>query len=357
MQATLEVEIKARSDAARAKKKLDGQVADLELQLNVAQKNLEEAAKAHNKMLAAVKEAQDEADAVGVSYAELKDLHSAVERKYTLLYAEYEEIKSSLDVCERSRKQASDELLNLTDSHSTLNAQYSALAAAKRKLETDYDAMKNEWEDAVSASKSAEAHAKKAIADAAKMAEDVSAIQATLMQLEKLKKTLEAQNHDLTIKLDDAEAAALKGSKKALAGLQSRYDALFADYDSQTKSHADLVKAYRKNERKMKELTFQAEEDNKNNFRLQDLVTKLQGKVKQYKYQAEESEAQANDNLVKFRKATNELSAAEERADAAEASLTKIRMQSRASSSTSTVGGASNYSFSVSRKSVFSSSK
>jgi chromosome segregation ATPase len=352
MQATLEVEVKARSDAAKAKKKLESQLADLELQYNIAQKNLQEAAKSHNKMLAAVKDAQDEADAIGVSYAELKDQHSAVERKYTLLFAEYEEIKSSLDANERSRKQAADELLNLTDAHSALNAQYSSLGGAKRKLESDYDTMRAEWEDAIAASKSAENHAKKAIADATKMSEDLSESQNTLLHLEKVKKTLELQNHDLTMKLDDAEAAALKGSKKALAGLQSRYDTLFADYDSQGKMHAELVKQYRKNERKMKEITFQAEEDHKNNSRLQDLVNKLQGKLKQYKFQAEELENQANDNLQKFRRATNDLAASEERADAAEASLARMRSQSQSVGATSTTS-ASNFSFSIARKSVF----
>lgn len=81
---------------------------------------------------------------------------------------------------------------------------------------------------------------------------------------------------------------------------------------------------------------------------MQELVTKLQGKLKQYKFQAEESETQANENLAKFRKANNELASAEERAEAAEASLNKIRVQTRSSGSTSS----SSMSYSISRKSV-----
>merc|ERR1719186_1623643 len=103
---------------------------------------------------------------------------------------------------------------------------------------------------------------------------------------------LDVQVHDLTIKLDDAEAAALRGSRKALSALQSQLKGLESDYEAEVKHHAETVKSYRKSERKMKELTFQSDEDHKNNSRMQELVSKLQGKLKQYKFQCEEAETQ-----------------------------------------------------------------
>lgn len=63
--------------------------------------------------------------------------------------------------------------------------------------------------------------------------------------------------------------------------------------------------------------------------RIQDLVDKLQVKVKTYKRQAEESEEQANSNLSKYRKLQHELDEAEERADMAESSLNKLRAKAR----------------------------
>lgn len=45
----------------------------------------------------------------------------------------------------------------------------------------------------------------------------------------------------------------------------------------------------RKNERRLKEIAFQADEDKKNQERLQDLVDKLQSKIKTYKRQVEEA--------------------------------------------------------------------
>ena len=49
------------------------------------------------------------------------------------------------------------------------------------------------------------------------------------------------------------------------------------------------MKELRKNDRRLKELAFQAEEDRKNQLRLQDLSEKLQAKIKIYKRQVEEA--------------------------------------------------------------------
>ncbi|KPP72338.1 hypothetical protein Z043_108672 [Scleropages formosus] len=72
-----------------------------------------------------------------------------------------------------------------------------------------------------------------------------------------------------------------------------------------------------------------SEEDHKNLVRLQDLVDKLQLKVKSYKRSAEEAEEQANSNLGKFRKIQHELDEAEERAEIAEGQVNKLRAKTR----------------------------
>lgn len=105
----------------------------------------------------------------------------------------------------------------------------------------------------------------------------------------------------------------------------------------------------------------QSDEDKKNMMRLQELVDKLQLKVKVYKRQAEEAvsdifqtisnlkqhclpwhleifinhlcciwqEEQANTHLTKLRKVQHELEEAEERADIAESQVNKMKVKSR----------------------------
>merc|ERR1712121_47756 len=202
----------------------------------------------------------------------------------------FEETRVALDTNERARKVAEAEVLDINDRLGALSAQNSSLAAAARKSANDYAVAKAELDDALSAANAAEDKARKAISDAAKMSEDLRAEQIHSLNMEKVKKTLEVQVHELSIKLDDAEAYALKGGRKALAGLQARLKEV----------HAETLKNYRKMERRMRELTFQCDEDNKNHGRMQELVAKLQGKLKQYKKMAEDAEEQANINLSKF---------------------------------------------------------
>lgn len=75
----------------------------------------------------------------------------------------------------------------------------------------------------------------------------------------------------------------------------------------------------------MKELIFQADEDRKNHYRVEDMVENLQNKLKIYKKQIEDAEESANANLGKIRKAQLDLEAAESRAIQAEAQLCRAR--------------------------------
>ena len=85
-------------------------------------------------------------------------------------------------------------------------------------------------------------------------------------------------------------------------------------------------------------MAFQTEEDRKNQARLQDLVEKLQNKLKVYKRQVEEAEEIAALNLGKFRKVQHELEDAEERADLAENQLNKQRAKNRSTVSIGRLG-------------------
>lgn len=61
------------------------------------------------------------------------------------------------------------------------------------------------------------------------------------------------------------------------------------ELDQEQKRHVETVKSLRKGERRLKELIFQTEEDHKTNQRMQELVEKLQNKLKSYKRQIEDA--------------------------------------------------------------------
>ena len=100
---------------------------------------------------------------------------------------------------------------------------------------------------------------------------------------------MEGTLKDLQIRLDEAEAQALKGGKKMIQKLEVRVRELETELDNEQRRHAETQKNMRKADRRLKELAFQADEDRKNQERIQDIVDKLQNKIKTYKRQVEEA--------------------------------------------------------------------
>lgn len=94
----------------------------------------------------------------------------------------------------------------------------------------------------------------------------------------------------------------MKGGKKQLQKLKTRASDLEGEAHAEQKRGVNAIKGGRSYERRVKDLTYQAEEDKKNIVRLQDLVDKLQLKTKPDEHQAEEPEEWTNPHLTKNRK-------------------------------------------------------
>ncbi|KAF1609907.1 Myosin-1B, partial [Eudyptes chrysolophus] len=329
MQSTLDAEVRSRNEALRLKKKMEGDLNEIEIQLSHANRQAAEAQKNLRNTQAVLKDTQIHLDDALRTQEDLKEQVAMVERRANLLQAEIEELRAALEQTERCRKVAEQELMDASERVQLLHTQNTSLINTKKKLETDIAQIQGEMEDTIQEARNAEEKAKKAITDAAMMAEELKKEQDTSAHLERMKKNLDQTVKDLQHRLDEAEQLALKGGKKQLQKLEARVRELEGEVDAEQKRSAEAVKGVRKYERRVKELTYQSEEDRKNVLRLQDLVDKLQMKVKSYKRQAEEAEELSNVNLTKFRKIQHELEEAEERADIAESQVNKLRAKSR----------------------------
>ncbi|KAL0181173.1 hypothetical protein M9458_023579, partial [Cirrhinus mrigala] len=153
---------------------------------------------------------------------ELKEQAAVTERRNNLLTAEVEELRSQLEQNERARKLAEYELLETTERVNLLHSQNTSLLNQKKKLESDISTLSTEVDDAVQECRNAEEKAKKAITDAAMMAEELKKEQDTSAHLERMKKNMEQTIKDLQMRLDEAEQIALKGGKKQIQKLESR---------------------------------------------------------------------------------------------------------------------------------------
>ena len=174
--------------------------------------------------------------------------------------------------------------------------------------------------------------AKKAMVDAARLADELRQEQDLAQMFEKDRKLLECQLKDAQQRLDEAETNALKGGKKAMNKMETRIRELESELDAENRRFADAGKNMRRSERRIKELAFAADEDRKNHERMQNLIDQLQGKIKSYKKQIEEAEEIAALNLAKFRQAQSNLAETSERADLNEQALAKLKSKGRAGS-------------------------
>jgi len=239
--------------------------------------------------------------------SEYREQFGVAERRANALHGELEESRTLLEQSDRGRRQAEADLADIHEQLQALANQNNSLSIAKRKLESEIQTMHADLDDMLNEAKNSEEKAKKAMVDAARLADELRGEQEHAQGVESAKKGLEATVKDLQLRLDESESTALKAGRRALSKLENRIHELEAQFDDEARRHADAQKNLRKCERRIKELTFKSDEDKKNHERMQELVDKLQQKIKTYKRQIEEAEEIAALNLAKYRKAQGDL--------------------------------------------------
>ena len=181
--------------------------------------------------------------------------------------------------------------------------------------------MHAEIDSHLQSAKNAEEKAKKAMVDAAKLADELRVEQDHTNNLGKQKRALESQLSEIETKYAEASENAVRGGRMAMAKLETRIREMEVELGNVQSHTGENSKAYQKSERHGKEIQFAIDEDHKNQEAMSALASKLQSKIKTYKKQIEEAEEIAALNLAKFRKAQQELEETEERARLAEAQI------------------------------------
>merc|ERR1712211_188120 len=199
------------------------------------------------------------------------------------IQARYEEESRAKEIA-RDNLLAADRRAHANENLGDQTCTNQAITGAKQKCENELGNLSHDLDEMSAEASMSEDKAQRAMVDAARLADELRAEQENAMLLERDRKLLEAQ------------------------------------------------KNLRKSERRIKELTYQQDEDRKNHERMQALIDQLQGKIKSYKKQIEEAEEIAALNLAKFRQTQGSLADSAERCDLNEQALAKMRAKGRASS-------------------------
>merc|ERR1712115_456989 len=325
MQASLETEQHAKAEALRIKKKLEGDINEFEIALDHANKANKEALKSIKRYQTQLREADCLYEEASRVRQEMAEKASLADRRANALQGEMEEARALLDSAERGKKQCDMELAEARSAVNDMTTINSKAASEKRHLESAVHTVHAEIDDMLHQAKGSEEKAKKAMVDAARLADELRAEQDHAAAMEKGKRTLESQINELENRLAEANEAAAKGGRNAMAKLESRIREMEIELGGVQSKTSESFKAYQKAERKIKELCFQQDEDHKNQDQMSELANKLQAKIKTYKKQIEEAEEIAALNLAKFRKAQQELEETEDRTKMAEAQLNLVR--------------------------------
>merc|ERR1712213_225532 len=331
MQASLENETRAKGEAIRQKK--------LEADMNELSIALEHANGSNTESQATIKKYQNQIKAAQMSLEEEQIMRDKAregliqaERNHHAVANQLEETKTQLEHADRQRRGAEQELSDVMEQLSDCTLQNQALQTAKRKLDSEMQTLQADLEEMICESRIAEDKAKKAMIDAARLADELRGEQENAQHCEKNRRNLENQVKDMQTKLDEAEQQAVKGGRKVTSRLEQKIKDLESQFDDEQRRLVEAEKSQRRTTRRIKELTFSQEEDHKNHERVQELVDKLQNKVKSYKKQIEEAEEIAALNLAKFRKVQADLEFSEERADINEQVLAKYKAKARGAS-------------------------
>merc|ERR1712106_435922 len=175
--ASLEAEQRAKGEALRIKKKIEGEINELEIGLDHANKANSEGLKSIKRYQGQLRETiqlfEDEARA----RAQISEAVGISERKAAALSGEVEESRALIDSAERAKRQIEGEI---ADSRSAVNEIQSINArdmTAKRSLEGSIHTLQAEIDAMLGAAKNAEEKSKKAMVDAARLADELRAEQ------------------------------------------------------------------------------------------------------------------------------------------------------------------------------------
>ncbi|RXG50945.1 Paramyosin, short form [Armadillidium vulgare] len=338
----VEAETRLKTEVTKIKKKMQATITELEMTLDTANKTNIDLHKTVKKLSIQLQELQTAYDEIQRQLQQTLDLYGVAQRKLQSLTAEYEEARANLESALRGKRSAElqfEEASARIKDLSTININ---LSNAKSKLEQEISIIAGDYDEVSKELRLTDERLQKTSVELKRTTEILHEEQERYIKVESIKKSLEVEVKNLTIRIENVEANALANTKRMVSKLEARVHDLELELDEERRRHNETVKILKKKERNVKELVLQCEEDHKNILILQDTLDKTYEKVNIYKRQLNEHESVTQNNITRVRRFQRELEAAEERAENAESNLTMIRAKHRTfvtSQTTSLPGG------------------
>ncbi|KMY98468.1 paramyosin, short form isoform X2 [Drosophila simulans] len=339
----IEAETRLKTEVTRIKKKLQIQITELEMSLDVANKTNIDLQKVIKKQSLQLTELQAHYEDVQRQLQATLDQYAVAQRRLAGLNGELEEVRSHLDSANRAKRTVELQYEEAASRINELTTANVSLVSIKSKLEQELTVVASDYEEVSKELRISDERYQKVQVELKHVVEQVHEEQERIVKLETIKKSLEVEVKNLSIRLEEVELNAVAGSKRIISKLEARIRDLELELEEEKRRHAETIKILRKKERTVKEVLVQCEEDQKNLILLQDALDKSTAKINIYRRQLSEQEGVSQQTTTRVRRFQRELEAAEDRADTAESSLNIIRAKHRTFVTTSTVPGSQVY--------------
>merc|ERR1712242_63478 len=220
--ASLEAEQRAKAEALRIKKKLESDINELEIALDHANKANSEGQKAIKRYQGSLRDTiqgyEDEARA----RQQVMEQVGLADRRANALQGELEEARALLDSADRGKKQADMELAESRGAVNEMGVINSRAVHDKRNVESMIHTLQAEIDDALAQAKNSEEKSKRAMVDAARLADELRSEQDHANAEGRGKRSLDTQLAELENRLSEANENASRGGRNAMAKLESR---------------------------------------------------------------------------------------------------------------------------------------
>uniref|UniRef100_A0A1Q3FLR8 Putative myosin class ii heavy chain n=1 Tax=Culex tarsalis TaxID=7177 RepID=A0A1Q3FLR8_CULTA len=339
----VEAETKLKSEVMRIKKKLQIQITELEMSLDVANHTNIELQKTIKRQSAQLTEITAHYEEIQRQLQSTVDQYGIAQRRIQSLTGELEEIRVNYDSSLRSKRQVEVQLEEAQSRINELTVSNASYASLRSKLEQELQTLASDYEEVTRELRVSDERYQKVQVELKHTVELLHEEQERIVKIETIKKSLEVEVKQLSVRLEEVEVNAVAGSRRIISKLEARLRDIEAELEGERMRHSETIKILRKKERSVKEVYIQIEEDQKNIQLLQDALEKANQKIAAYKRQLVEQEQCSQQCVTKVRRFQRELEAAEDRADVAESNLTMVRAKHRTFVTTSTVPGSQVY--------------
>lgn len=339
----IEAETKLKSEVQRVKKKMMITITELEMSLDVANKTNIDLQKTCKKQSLQLIEITAQYEELQRQLQTTIDQYSIAQRRIQSLSGELEELRVNYDSSLRAKRQVEISLEEVSTRNSELQSINVNLQNSRAKIEAELSTLAADYEEVTRELRISDERYQKVQVELKSTIQILHEEQERIVKIEAIKKSLEVEVKNLSVRLEEVEANAVVGARRAISKLESQVRDMELELESERKNHAETIKILRKKERQVKEIVIQCEEDQKNVLLLQEQLDKATGRLNQYKRQLSEQEGLSAQTITRVRRVQRELEAAEERAEVAECNLNMVRTKHRTFVTTSTVPGSQVY--------------